>query len=490
MYATPTNQPTSDELTRRVFACTLLATLASKGFALFPALTPDDYLLTYDEAGEAMYLSQGRYTEALLQRLTHLMGLHWSDIYFPNTALLLLAYAILTSLAAISLCPNPRSPAIPCLGGALIACHPFFAALLAFREAALNTLCCVLLLIGFLGGWLRLLEDQRQWRTHLLSALALIGALGCYQPAISIALCITLPILVQRAFIETNRPLQEILRRWPLVLPLLFALLGYALLNAVLVPAGSDAGDPRAQIMPWSGLFMRTEQGFALLRELLFDGTAIESGLLVKAQSALLVIGGLCVGRRRPVFALTLLAVYLLLQLLSILPLALTKVWWPVLRAASAAGFAVGLLAMLTLLNCGRAMRPLMVGWLFVCWGLAQHSAILLGDQWRLNRWDFGQALLITQAIHEQFPSIATPRVSLVAEGWRYPATLTSNMPDHGTSAFTVPWAIQGLLREASGQDMPFVYPSEADVARCAHSPHWPAPGSLSREDDVIHVCL
>ncbi|SDO82752.1 glucosyltransferase domain-containing protein [Pseudomonas jinjuensis] len=476
-----------------VLTCVLLCLLVSKGNALLPGYSVDDYLLTYADADPGMYLSQGRYTEVALQWLTRQLGLRWSDIYFPNIVLLLLAYGALISLAVLAVRPARTSLAIPCIGGAIIACHPFFSALLAFREAALNSLCCIVLLVVFLHAWLHLTHNQplRQcWSTHLLAALALAGALGCYQPALGIALCITLPIVMQRAFSMAQRPLREIGRQWRLGIPMLLAVAFYILLNRFLTWHPDVVVDPRSQIVGWAELPQRLRQFAELLYQLLLGGTALESALLIKAQGLLLLLGLISIGWRTPLKATAFLILYLFLVVLSVAPLALSSIWWPALRAAIASGFALGMLATMTLACAGRLTRPLAAGWLFVCWGLALHSSALLLDQARLNRWDISQAQLLVQDIRRQFPDLTRPRISLVPGQWRYPATLQSAMHDHGESAFATPWAIQGLLREATGQELEWVYPEEADKERCTHSPHWPGEGSLLRKEDVIHVCL
>ncbi|MBO3276154.1 glucosyltransferase domain-containing protein [Pseudomonas schmalbachii] len=484
-----------------LFFAVLACLLASKGLAFMPGYMLDDYLHTDRFDGrELAYLSQGRFTEAALQLLTSWLGFRWTELYILNLTLLFLAYAYLISLFVGSLAPGPRALPVQLLGGGLIAVHPFFTELVSFREAAVNSVCFVGFLCLFFHAWLSIGPhpgSQRGWRLHAGAAAALTLALGAYQAALPLAVCLLLLVTFQRALGRVREQGGSLsvawLVQWRLLLPVPAAVLAYALVNiliALVLPVG--AGDARGRPAGFGEILGRGPDILALLAELLYGGSAFQSPAL--SLLLLLLLGGglFCLWRACRSAALPALLLFLALLLLCVAPLAMAGVWWPVYRALPAVGFLVG--GMLTLC-LGQGGRPplafLLLGGLAI-WALAGQSNRILFDQWRLNRWDMSKAQLLVHDIQRLYGADFREEVSLIVGRGRvvHSTPLASAMRDHGRSAFDVAKVQSGLLREATGRRIGVIAADEPMRALCDGSPIWPQEGAIHKRGDVLYVCL
>lgn len=475
----------------KVTAAILLATFTSKGMALFLGYSPDDYVLSRKEAGFNFFLGQGRYTEALIQQLTSQMGLHWTDMYFTNTVLLLIFYSLLISISTLSLRNKNQSITIPIIGGTIIATHPYFSALLLFREASANTLFCLAALTLFVKLWVSMIDTTSIMHGRpVLAASALCAAIGCYQPAFCIALCITIPIIVQRVLLNGdahNSRLSALVRAG---IPLALAIIGYVAINVLLKSIIDIKLEERNQLIDLSDIPERLIATQHLLDKLLISGTPISPKFMTIFQGILLIAGIFCANRRGLPLAIISVLLYPLLVLISAAPFTLSNVWWPVHRAMASIGFSLGLLAILSLSSTHRYRNILAVGWLFLSWGMAMHSSAMFVDQMRLNRWDFSRAQLIIHEVKRQFPDVTDPAIRIVNDQWGYPVPLASTIADHGISAFAVPWAVTDMMQEATGQTLQRVELQRADSDTCQGSRRWPSQDSLHLVEGVIYVCL
>ncbi|MCP1650791.1 glucosyltransferase domain-containing protein [Pseudomonas nitroreducens] len=475
----------------KVTSTILLATIISKGTALFLGYSSDDYSLSRKDAGLNFFLGQGRYTEALIQKLTSKMGLHWTDIYFTNTALLFICYSALISISVLALRDKNQSITTPIIGGVIIATHPYFSALLLFREASVNTLFCLIALFLFVRLWLSTIDSpSKSGGKSLLAAVALCAAIGCYQPALCIALCITIPITVQRVFLSGSTTSS---RTWALTraaTPLVLATIGYIAINASIKTISDINLEKRNQLIDPSDIPERLTATQNLLSELIISGTPISPELLTILQGVLLIAGILCANRKNLPSAISAFLLYPILVLISIVPFTLSQVWWPVHRAMASIGFSLGLLAILSISSAHRFQNILAVGWLFLSWGLAMHSSAMFIDQIRLNRWDFSRAQLIIHEVKRQFPDVTDPAIRIVNNQWAYPIPLASSISDHGISAFSVPWAVTEMMQEATGQNIQRVELQQTDSDICQGSRRWPGQDSLHLVEGVVYVCL
>ncbi|WP_448679240.1 glucosyltransferase domain-containing protein [Pseudomonas nicosulfuronedens] len=382
----------------KVFLCVFGALVLSKGISLLPGYAADDYTLARKEAGVRFFLTQGRFTEAIIQKLTNQLGFYWTDIYFTNTILLFIAYGLLISLCVLALRPRESAILIPCVGGVIIACHPYFSALLLFREASINSLFCITLLVIFVHFWLplsRLQPGEAAYKNILAATLALCLAIGCYQAALSIALCFVIPVLAQELLLTSNKSTTATRYFIKAASPVVLAIVAYALINLILKSSLGIVSEDRSKFLSLSALPNRLVEASSLWKALLISGTPISSGFLTIFQALLLMAGILCARQGRTKISIVAFLLYPALTLLSTAPFIVSAVWWPVHRALASVGIALGLVAVMSIASAGRFQRTLIAGWLFVSWGLALHSSSMFMDQLRVNRWDLHRAQLI-----------------------------------------------------------------------------------------------
>ncbi|QRY80306.1 glucosyltransferase domain-containing protein [Pseudomonas sp. PDNC002] len=480
-----------------LLAVVLCCLLASKGLALLPGYMLDDYLHSDTFSGRQLaYLSQGRFTEAALATLSNALGLRWTEIYLFNLALSFVAYAWLIGRFVSALVPEGRAFAAQLLGGALIAVHPFFTELLAFRNADVNTLCFVGLLCLFLQAWLGI--DARaalalQWRRQVVAAVALTLSIGAYQAALPLAGCVVMLIVFRRSL---DGPASGFIARyagqWRTLLPLVGATLLYALVNgAIRMLLPNATGDARGKIAGAQELAQRLPQVVDLLAELLYRGSSFQSAALSVTILLMLVF---CVLRMRhlgPTAPCVAAAMFLGLLLACVLPLALAGQWWPVYRALPGVAFLVGGLVTLGLGAKERPPLALLLGVAVVVWGLAGQSNRILFDQWRLNRWDMNLAAQLLLDLEKSYGQVFPQAVSLVPPPVSIHQTpLLSAMKDHGVSGLQLTKYQSGLFREATGRSIRVVPPDTTAVLYCQASPRWPAAEAVTLRGEVIYVCL
>lgn len=480
-----------------LFAVVLSCLLASKGLALLPGYMLDDYLHSGTYPGrELAYLSQGRFTEAVVQLLSRVLGLRWTEVYLFNLAMALLAYTWLISTSVSRLATRPEALRAQLLGGALIAVHPYFTELLAFRNAEVNTLCFVGLLCVFLHVWLRI--DPRAglstngWR-QATAMLALALSIGAYQAALPMAGCMVMLISFQRALAgDTSGFAARWLAQWRTLLPLLGGTLLYGVTNWLirqLLPSGM--GDARGSLVGPVQILERLPKIYDLFAELLYRGSAFQSGPVTVL--ILLMLGG-CLMRiwhaGWQAFSLAM-VLFISLLVLCVLPLAVAGEWWPVYRALPAVAFLVGGLLTMGLGVKDRLPVVLVVGTVIAIWGLAGQSNRILFDQWRLNRWDMNRAAQLVQDIERIYGVDYSQAVSLIPPARPVHSTpLLSAMKDHGVSALQLTKFQSGLLREATGRSVRIVAPDRAAMTYCEMAASWPSSTAITVRDGVIYVCL
>lgn len=485
-------------ITRRallVYLAAVTFVFAAKGLALVPGYAFDDYTGTYADQPLAFYLSQGRYTQAVLQWLLTQTGLSTTDVAWPTTLACLLILAAIATQITLKIA-KPETPfflILPCLG--IICAHPYFTEYFTFRQALYNA--CFYLAFTWLHlrdasriDSSRSLLDSQNRRPLFQSILWLLLAIGGNQ--------ITAAIAASAAYATTLTEDQFSIASWKqktilllrALAPTVVALAMYLLLYKSIKLLFPTIVDPRGNILALQDIPSRLQALVSLAAKVVWRGEptlSVAAKLMLAVGLVPLLSAGLLQQREPMLFW----CVGLLgLAGLAILPLSLSAVWWPVPRALSALGFVTGAMAAALLAISGVNKPAYAAPWLIAAVLMALSSTAMLHQQMRLNRWDLNKALLITHDIQVRFGQTPAKHIALSGANFAFPRQLTTTDGDLNASAFVHFRSLGGLLSEASGDniivdDVPTIAASE-----CRNHGHWPQGDAILETPERIYVCL
>ena len=462
----------------------LFALLASKGAALIPVFSGDDFARFNDASSPSFFFAQGRFVEAILTMTFRGAGVDTTAAWWP---MLVLLFPVAAAAIALSICRAGGATApLPwlCLAAVLAGTFPLWTELFYFRTSTPVHLIGMLAVLGFL---LVPLSGLGRLPQVALATVAVAVALGSYQPLLGIFAAI-----VVAEWAEPSRPGEPTWWR-PLPLGFVAGILCYAfiaLLMGKLFGGGLSNIEARGGLAPHDELPARVWLG---LRSLLLPfgaadptiGRPLFLSLLVFI--AVVALPALVTAPRRAIVAL---AVLLVASAAALAPLLLLKILWFTSRAMLAGGFAVAI--SLALIG---AVLPRLALWPAVSVGavlallLAGASTQTLLDQVRANRWDLARSQAITHDVLRANGGFLPRRVVLVGRIWGHGVRLRSWGMDRNIPMLAISWAVQGTFREATG--MPWVVELQPALPEvCAGRPLWPALEAIVVEPDVVHVCL
>jgi hypothetical protein len=485
--------PTSKALF--AYLCALLFVLAAKGLALVPGYGFDDYSGTYRDQVLSFYLSQGRYTQALLQWLLTQTGLSTTDIAWPTTlACLLLLAAVATRITLrIGTADTRLILIVPCLG--IIAAHPYFTEYFTFRQALYNASLYLAFLWLHLGATARLDASRpllgRDNRWPLLAAIGwLLLAMGGNQITVAIAASAA----YAEALADDCQPLsqwrQQIARLLRALAPSIIAMAAYLLLYKGVKSFFSAETDPRGNLLAFADIPTRLGMLATLVGKLVWRDEPTLSFVAKLFFALALLPLFFAAAIRRPRQTILWCVGVVGLMALALAPIALSAVWWPVPRSLSAVGFVMGAMACALVALSGRKAAIYGVPWLATALLMVLSSSAMLHQQLRLNRWDLEKAQGITRDIQIRFGQTPLKHVALGGANYAYPRALTTTDGDLNASAFVHARGLEGLLSEASGDHL--IVDEVPDIAtnECKGHPRWPQAGSLLETPERIYVCL
>ena len=480
-----------------VFAVALGATLASKGMALLPGYAVDDYGVSFFDQSLTFYLSQGRYTQALLQLIATSLDLRVPSFYWPSTLAAILMLPLVAAFGLTRIGGDTTPVAWQAVGAAVICAHPYFTEYFTFRQALYNASVYITLLFLHLYFAYRVdtsspLFAKRNLGWVVASSFALMLSLGGHQLVLPMALSFFgMTIVAGRA--SSSGPPISVKQDLRLLAPAILGTVLYLAAHVTIKIALGDAGDPRGKIVAIQQLGERTLQVWGLIWSM---ATANEP-LFSRACKALMIVPAFAIAvlafARKPKTTMAYTMVVAVLAAISLVPVSLSGEWWPVPRALSALGFVSGASVVGLLILCGRGRLTDIATPLFFCAALVMtmHSASMLHDQFRLNRWDMNKAQLITYETVKRYGSGALDRLVLVNGGWAYDSRLRTATGDLNISALSVPWAQAPMMMEATGSRISKQpIPPERAARECTQRKAWPADESMYELEGMVVVCL
>jgi len=478
-----------------------IAFLLSKfaGFSVGYAL--DDYLIVSQQhAGtfSNFFLSQGRYTNAALDILLDAANLQMAN-FSAGALAATVCFAALFYARIFSPRVGTRLVAWAAVG-ALLGAHSYYAEYVSFRQAALP------MSIMFATCWMaathyrKALTGSSSKFRHLSAALAFGAvAMGTNQLAISfLAIGVLYMHLemglarLEHASATQFRPMLQLLGSATLasaatgaVLITASTLLSIFLRAVFRVPANDRATLILAQDIP-----ERAHQIWSLLPTLFYSTEPVAS-LFAKALClsglALLLISSASRDARRSLSAIVFLAISLCITLI---PIAFSKDWWPVPRTLIAWPFALAATAALCI--GPERKRTALAGLVLLLASAAvfcAHSSSMLLNQQRLNRWDMARAQEIAVQIALRHPGFQG-RIAIGNPSWSYPLAPDISQGDMNVSAMSVPWAIDPLFDEATGNNLTVRIAADLAV-QCSGKDAFPASDSITDlPDGEVLVCL
>ena len=477
----------------RLFVATyFIAFIISKyvGFSLGYAL--DDYIVTSKANADSLihlFLSQGRFSFAIVQHLLTTTNLSMSDFHtIALVGISLFSGLMFSSMLNAPECDNPLT--IISIAS-LLGTYPYFAEYVSFHQAALP------MALMFLFLWLSF-DNYSKWVKHsfhgamhpaIVVIFAVIAA-GFNQLAFSF-LCIGLLVFTAQ---RVTTPLGSPKSKWwmpfytsacgGIAVGIPYLLVAYIVRIVYGVPS-----DARATMLSVADMPERVNQVLGLVIKIFIEKEPIVS---VAAKAALLIsllaVAVFTSAARLRNTAYTL-SIFVTAIGLALLPIAISGTWWPVPRTLIAVPFAFA--GAILLLSREQARWRSLVS--FVALSIASllftaHSNAILTNQLRLNRWDLSTARDIFTAASQRFPE-ETGGIVLNDPKWSYPAAPGIADGDLNVSALSIGWAAKPVFKEATGRDVN-VRTSTDFTNECSAKGIFPAGTSLFVHGDEVVVCM
>jgi len=453
----------------------------------------DDYAASSVPRSALFTLSQGRFTQSALQILQNLLELRATPTAWPGM-LLFLPAASLAIAAGIEVITKGKGDLAILAGcAALMAAFPYLTEYLTFRESVLPQAVSFALLAYFLTsialGDVRATSTTRWIRVSRIAALALLA--GCQQTAFLVAVFFVLGRTFFAVRSGSTSPLTSLHQNRGLLIEVCLATVVYLLLALVLRGLFQAGGDERGQLLALQDVAERAPTVARYLGSLLVSGDPLIAPALKVGLLGVLVAALILAARQNLGYALLCAMLWIVMICASVLLLAVSKIWWPVPRAAYAIVFAHGVTLLLLLAPSEPkwATRVLAIAIAFLAVGMGFKSHQILADQQRLNRWDMWVAgVLVQDLLRADIGSES--RVVIVGARWYHPVGPVTTIGDLNTSALPVSWAVGGLLREATGRQWSITAVPELKAV-CSTQHVWPDPRSIQKTGtgDVV-VCM
>jgi hypothetical protein len=471
----------------------LIGMILSKGMAILPAYTGDDYATIFGTVSNEHFLAQGRYVNAGLTLLLDSMGLTPSHVAFPSFVLLAVAAAAVVTLMLIYVAPS-KVPQIGLGIAALLATtHPYFTEYFLFRQSMFFQLISLSLVAITLWGLISFENVQAPpslWR-YFAFAAPLVLACALLQTSFVIVAIAVFGRIVVNMMPGSGMTLRAIARTSSA--PVFLLIFAGALYTATFLISTGMAPrlDTRTSLLGASQIAERLDQGLALATTVLYRNEPILSTFAKFPFFLALAIGMIGTGvaqrdlRGPLLFALA----FAVVHGLSMTFVLISAEWWPAPRSLYAISMAAGILFVLAYANAHRAFQTAMIFLGAVAaLSFSFHSAAMLRDQLRLNNWDRWAAGAIASSLLAEG---VTPEqnVMLVGASWTHPVTLPTTYFDINVSSLFLPWGLNALMMETTGHR--WRMQPVAEHPGCQNAPRWPAPGSIVIQDSPgpVLVC-
>jgi hypothetical protein len=381
---------------KTLFWFALAGAILSKGMALLPGFALDDYAAIHTDVSVNWYISQGRFTQALVQLAMSGLGLRSPEIHWPVILLFLPTIAICIALA-IGIVTAGRGAILTASASAfVIGAHPYLTEYFSFRQALPTQWISLVLFAAYLhliGHQVRGPATGRgSW---IWPAMVMLLATGAQQIVFGLAASVAIAAVAASTIRADNRAsLQTALgEQWPAIKILALTALAYIIVFVAIKATGAYQQDPRSALVAPGDLSERLREVAQLVFSILFrPEPLVPTGgkiALWVCMTWLLMSAWPSMARAAAGGVTTLVACLGL----SVLLVGLSGVWWPAPRAVYGVGFAFGL----TIAVLGVASRRPNAAWIpAIIFGfvLALQSSAMLFEQQRLNRWDMNRALL------------------------------------------------------------------------------------------------
>jgi hypothetical protein len=470
-------------------AAFLILFIASKSLGLSLGYALDDYATLLAPSGgmHAFYLSQGRFTFALIQIGIDFAGLKQPELtglgfFLSAGGLLLVSWMALSGWLQ-----NRRLLAAAV--GALLGAHPFFTEYVSFHQSMFPTGICFLVIAGAIF----LLVDEAPFSIGRLCAAAGIAAVasGINQIAMAYFCIAALGISLQQK--ATLPPLRKaFLAVRDTFLAGALASLFYLAMFAISMRLATVDPNARMKTLAVSELGGRIHDVAVLLMNI-FGGRHPLVGSLAAICIALVVLAfGFRASAKADQWGYVWIGalVFVLGVGLSLAPAAISGVWWPMPRTLIAMPLAIALGICILSFGASRIQVQVATVALFIAAAVfAGKSGSLLVNQQRLNRWDMGLAREIVLKVAEGRQIDASTPIVIHRATWAYEVDKAMPIGDANTSAVNVGWSVDALFEEASGRKVQVTLGAETDKT-CDNAPRFPTAGSIRVVDGATHVCL
>lgn len=467
----------------------------SKFSGFLPGYALDDYKIISQLTPEELssfYVSQGRFTSALVDGALALANLRLTDFYIVG----LLAIGVLSGLffrAALQFSSStPRIFIIAC--AAVLGSHPYLAEYTTFRQSAFLMALFNLFCLGAFLAYLKAdASPQKRWRYLLLSCSLAVLALGVNQLGAAY-LCIAL-IAYHTSAIKLRTDSAAVVQPRNLARALVISgcygtaiTVGYLIVAVLSASAFGQSGDGRTELLSLAGLSQRIGEAATLVASIFVLDEVVASSV-----SKLLLLAGLLaallpLSRQRLSSTAATLVFFAAATLIALLPILVSGTWWPVPRTLIVVIFATVTTLSLCQDGSGVQLRVAAVLALAGSVFFVGHSNALLGNQLRLNRWDIAKANQIAAVTTARFPDAS--RIVLSGTRWYHSSAPSIAQGDMNVSALAVGWAVDPLFDEATGKDVQVRLASDEENLICKGRFEFPHPDSLVETGDEVLVCL
>ncbi len=467
----------------------------SKFSGFLPGYALDDYKIISQLTPEdlsSFYVSQGRFTSALVDNVLAASNLRLTDLYIVG----LLAIGVFSGLffrAALRFSPStPRIFIIAC--AAALGSHPYLAEYTTFRQSAFLMALFNLLCFGAFLAYLQAnAKPPERWRYLFLSCSLAVLALGVNQLAAAY-LCIAL-IAYHTSIPRFRTDSGAVLLPRNLMRALVISgcygaaiTVGYLIVAVLSAYMFGQSGDGRTELLSPAGLPQRIGEAATLVASIFFLDEVVASSVSKLLLFAGLLAALLPLSKQRLRSTAVALVFFAAVTLIALLPILVSGTWWPVPRTLIVVIFAT--VATLCLCQDGSGVQLRAAACLILAGSVlfVGHSNALLGNQLRLNRWDMEKASQIVAVTATRFPD--ANRIVLSGSRWYHSSAPSIAQGDLNVSALAIGWAVDPLFDEATGKDVQVRVASDEENSTCNGRREFPHPDSLVEIGDEVVVCL
>jgi hypothetical protein len=479
---------------KTIFAGAIIGLFLSKGLALIPGFSLDDYLAMNQGRDPIIFFGQGRYTEVAIQLILNNLGVSTTSIGWFSVILCIVAVA--TSITAgILYATRSKGPVMIQAGiAAIIGSHPYLTELFSYREAiTFQAISFVLLTFIFV---IIVNSEKVNHKTGLLNfiiwlTILLLVLVGTIQTTFIIALLFVFSrfIIDSMTVGGTNGIKQSLHNNAILLLTFFIAGMIYFVIFVLSQKFIATQHDPRASLITIAEIHFRLKEIAILLKHILLDNEVILSQT-VKILFLAAIVGVMTkIAFTDIKIAIGCFVLFITLSLCSIFFVSISAVWWPVPRAIFGIGFSFGLtlIAMSIWLDRGQKLFFGLI--LTIALGQIFHSNAMLHDQLRINRWDLWTAGAIAQDLASKGVK-QDQKVYLIDPDMVYPAGPKTAMGDLNVSALSTTGYSKYLMKEATGRDWDVESVAGTPEVCPRNFPLWPSPDSIQVFTQRVFVCM